>query len=83
MKRMKRVRTRGKIKFSEYFKEFSTGERVAVVSELSMMPKFPKTLQGRSGVVAGKRGTNYIIKLNDNNREKTYIIHPIHLRRLQ
>ena len=83
MKRTKRVRQRGKIKLSEYFKELKDGDRVTVISELSVMPKFPKTLQGRSGKIAGKRGASYIVKLNDMNREKTYIIHPVHLRKLK
>ena len=82
MNKRKKVRTKGKVKFSEYFQEFKEGERVAVVKELSQIPKFPKTLQGRSGVVDGKRGKSYIVKINDLNKEKSYIIHPVHLRRL-
>ena len=80
---MKRIREKGKIKLSEYFKEFKDGDRVTVKSELSVIPKFPKKLQGRSGKITGKRGSHYIIKLNDVNREKTYIIHPVHLRKLK
>jgi len=83
MNKRKKVRTKGKIKFSEYFQEFKDGERVAVVKELSEIPKFPKTLQGRSGVVDGKRGRSYIVKINDLNKEKSYIIHPVHLKRLK
>ncbi|MEN9626149.1 MAG: hypothetical protein RL557_477, partial [archaeon] len=59
------------------------GERVTVISELSVTPKFPRKLQGRSGKIAGKRGSHYVIKLNDVAKEKTYIIHPVHLRRLK
>ncbi len=83
MNKRKKVRTKGKVKFSEYFQEFKEGERVAVVKELSQIPKFSKTLQGRSGVVDGKRGRSYIVKINDLNKEKSYIIHPVHLRKLK
>ena len=83
MLKRKSVREKGKVKLSEYFKKFDEGERVSVIRELSVQPKFPLQLQGRSGVISGKRGNNYLVKINDMKKEKTYIIHPIHLRRLK
>ncbi|MDP2925269.1 MAG: 50S ribosomal protein L21e [Nanoarchaeota archaeon] len=83
MIKRKQLRDRGKIKLSNYFQEFKEGERVAVVRELAMNPKFPKQIQGRSGVILEKRGNSYIVKINDLNKEKHYIIHPVHLRRLK
>ena len=82
MIKRKTLRTRGKIKLSKYFQEFEEGDRVAVVRELAVQPKFPKQIQGRSGVVRGKRGGSYIVKIKDLNKDKTYIIHPVHLRKL-
>jgi len=79
----KRLRTHGKIKFSNYFQEFKEGDRVAVVRELAVQPKFPKQIQGRSGVVQSKRGNSYIVNIKDLNKEKTYIIHPVHLKKLK
>ena len=79
----KRKRTHGKIKLSEYFQEFKVGDRVAVVMELALNPKFPKQLQGRSGVVESQRGSSYLVKINNFKKEKTYIIHPAHLRKLK
>ena len=49
----------------------------------NLRPKFPKQLQGRSGVIEHTRGSSYIVKINDMNKEKTYIIHPVHLRKLK
>jgi len=83
MLKKKKIRTRGKIKLSEYFKKLKKGDRVAVVRELSENPKFPKRLQGRSGVVAGARGKAYIVKIKDYNKEKTHIIKPVHLKKLK
>ena len=82
MIQQKNIRQRGKIQLSHYFHEFEKGDKVAVVQELALEPKFPKKLQGRSGTVHSKRGASYIVKINDVNREKTYIIHPVHLRKL-
>ncbi len=83
MIKRKQIRQRGKIRLSEYFKELKTGDRVAVVRELSENPKFPYQLQGRSGVVAGRRGRAFIIKMMDFNQQKTHIIPAIHLKKLK
>ena len=79
----KNQREKGKIKLSNYFQKFKSGERVAVVKELAVQPRFPAKLQGRSGVVKGKRGSSYLVKIKDLNKEKDYIIHPVHLKRLK
>ena len=83
MLKKKSMREHGKIRLSNYFQKFHNGDRVAVVRELSKQPKFPKTLQGRSGVVDGMRGSSYIVKIKDISKEKMYLIHPVHLRKLR
>ena len=83
MIKRKPVRTKGKVKLSQYFQKFEKGDRVAVKRELAVQPKFPKQIQGRSGIVEGNRGSSYIVKINDLKKEKTYIIHPVHLRKLK
>lgn len=83
MIKRKSIRDKGKIKLSRYFQEFEKGDKVAVIRELALHPKFPKQLQGRSGVIKGKKGNSYIIKMKDLAKEKTYIIHPVHLKKLK
>lgn len=83
MLKRKSFKDKGKLKLSLYFQKFSEGDRVAVKRELSVQPKFPKQIQGRSGVVEGTRGSAYLVKINDMNKEKTYIIHPVHLKKLK
>ncbi len=83
MQNRKHMKEKGKIRLSHYFQEFKKGERVAVIREHAVQPKFPRTLQGRSGVIDGKRGNSYLVKIKDLNKEKTYIIHPVHLRKLK
>lgn len=82
MIKRKQLRTHGKIKFSKYFQEFKEGDRVSVVRELSLQPKFPKQIQGRSGQVLKKRGSHYMVIINDLNKEKKYLIHPVHLKKI-
>jgi len=83
MIKQKKQREHGKIKLSRYFQDFKQGERVAVIRELALNPKFPKQLQGRSGIIENKRGNSYLVKIKDLNKEKTYIIHPVHLKKLK
>ena len=49
----KHPREKGKLKFSRYFQELQEGDRVSVDEELALQPRFPKRLQGRTGVVIG------------------------------
>tara|TARA_Y100000294_G_C8468384_1_gene301606 strand:+ start:11 stop:283 length:273 start_codon:yes stop_codon:yes gene_type:complete len=79
----KKIREKGKIKFSKYFQEFKEGEIVAVVRELSINASFPQRLQGRTGIIEGKRGKSYIIKINDLKKEKKFLIEPIHLKKIK
>tara|TARA_Y100000310_G_scaffold103202_1_gene101458 strand:+ start:5791 stop:6063 length:273 start_codon:yes stop_codon:yes gene_type:complete len=79
----KKIREKGKIKFSRYFQEFENGETVAVIREPSISASFPKRLQGRTGVIEDKRGKAYIIKINDLKKEKKFLIEPIHLKKIK
>jgi len=83
MIKRKKVRTRGKLSLSRYFQEFKEGDRVGIVREHSQNPKFPARIQGITGVVEGKRGRAYIIKIKEGNKEKIHIIKPIHLKKIK
>ena len=83
MSKRKKVRTRGKLKLSRYFQELKKGDIVSVVREPSQRSSFPKRLQGRTGLIENKRGKSFIIKIKDQNKEKIFIIEPIHLKKLK
>jgi len=78
----KPIRSKGKLQFSRYFQHLEKGDKVAVVKEISVQSNFPDRYQGRTGEVDGKRGRAYIVKINDNDKEKKFIIQPIHLRKI-
>ena len=82
MSNRKKIKERGKIRFSEYFKILNEGDKVSVVKERSETSSFPKRIQGRTGVVIGKKGRSYIVNLKELNKEKSFIIKPIHLKKL-
>ena len=83
MVRSKKVRTRGKIKLSSYFKKISKNEKVAVVKEQGIKAGFPLRIIGKSGKVIGPRGKYFEVEIIDGKKKKTFIIHPVHLRRLK
>ena len=83
MVRRKKVRTRGKLQLSRYFQELEKGDSVAVVREKSINFNFPKRIQGRTGSVEGKRGKAYMVKIKDQNKEKRFLIKPIHLKKMK
>jgi len=70
-------------KITRTFQELKEGDRVSLVREPSDQVAFPKRMQGRSGTITGKRGKSYIIKIKDLNKEKTYIVKPVHLKKLK
>ena len=76
------MKTRGKLNLSQYFQEFKNGDKVAIVREQALSPAFPIRIQGRTGIVSGKKGSAYIIKIQTGSMVKTYIIRPMHLKRL-
>jgi large subunit ribosomal protein L21e len=78
----KKPNEKGKQKLSRMFQEFKEGEKVAVSIELSVPFSLPKRLQGDTGIVTGKRGKAYIVKINDNGKYKDYLIKPVHLKRI-
>ncbi len=81
-RRAKRIREKGKIRLSSYFKNFSDGERVAIIQERGVGTSFPERLRGMSGEIIRSRGKFKEVKIKDGNKPKMFIIHPVHLRGL-
>lgn len=79
----KKVRQKGKIALSRYFKKIEDGKKVAVVKELGVRAAYPLRIVGKTGKVIGSRGAYKIVELKDGNKVKYFIIHPIHLKVLQ
>jgi len=76
----KKIRKKGKIRFSGYFKKIEDGAKVTIVSDVGVRASFPKRIQGMSGKVTGSRGRFKMVQIKDGNKMKTFIIHPVHLR---
>jgi ribosomal protein L21E len=78
----KRIRTRGKLQLSRYFQDLKKGESVSVVSEASIPSTFPKRIQGRTGIIEGRRGKSLMVKIKDQNKVKRFLMEAIHLKKI-
>ena len=79
----KKIREKGKLRFSNYFRKISDGARVCIVKDLGVSASFPKRIIGNSGKVTCSRGRYKLVEIKDGNKTKTFIIHPIHLKLLK
>ena len=83
MANKKAIRTRGKLQLSRYFQELKDGDFVAISREPAVQSSFPTRFQGITGVVEGRRGKSYIVKIKDNSKYKKVLIEPIHLKKIK
>ena len=83
MLKRKKIRQRGKVSFTRYFQKFQPGDSVAVVKDLSNNFGYSNRIQGRTGKILEKRGTAYYIILKDLDKEKKYLLKPIHLKKIE
>lgn len=79
----KHIRQKGKFSFMRFFQKLKEGDKVAVAQELSVPFPYSHRLQGRTGTVIAKRGQAYEVVIKDLNKPKTYMIQPIHLKKIQ
>jgi len=78
----KKPRQRGKISLTNYFQKFKEGDKVLLKAEPAIHKgMYFRRFDARSGVITGTQGRCYLVKINDLGKEKSLIVHPIHLRK--
>ncbi|MBC8435088.1 50S ribosomal protein L21e [archaeon] len=83
MAKTKKIRQRGKISLSDYFRIYKVGDTVAIVKEKSVSSGHPERIVGKTGKIIGSRGRSKIVELNDGKKIKQFIIKPIHLKKIK
>lgn len=79
----KEVRRRGKISITRYFQRFNAGDKVYLHVEPAVQKgMYNPRFMGKGGIVKGKRGRCYTVTINDMGKQKTLIVHPVHLKRV-
>lgn len=78
----KNIRERGSVPpLSLLMLEYKDGDRVHIVINPSVHKGMPhRRFHGKTGVVVGKRGKSYIVKVYLGDKEKTLFVRPEHLR---
>ena len=78
----KQVRNRGKIGMTKYFQSFNVGDRVYLTVESAVQKgMYYPHFMGKAGIIKGRRGKCYEVAINDLGKNKTLIIHPVHMKR--
>ena len=77
----KEANQKGKISVSRFMQDFAIGQKV----NLTVEPAYHKGMynprfMGKVGTVKSQRGRCYEIIINDGGKEKTLLVHPVHLK---
>lgn len=71
---------KGKVSISRYFRDFKEGDAVVLKPEPAVQKGMPfPRFHGRNGVITGKQGRCYKVRIKDGKMEKTVLVHPVHL----
>ncbi|MBS3135726.1 50S ribosomal protein L21e [Candidatus Woesearchaeota archaeon] len=77
----KHARDKGKISLSRYLQVFQPGDKVMLAIEPAFHKgRYHPRFMGKVGTIIGKPGKCYEIKISDSDKEKTLVVHPVHLR---
>ncbi len=78
----KKPRERGLSPITRALQQFEDGDRVSVVIDPSVHKGMPhRRFHGKTGYVAGRQGTSYLVNVRQGNALKTVIARPEHLRK--
>lgn len=79
----KDIRSKGKISLTNYFQKFNENDKVKLLANPSVQKGmyFPR-FHGKFGLIKEKRGSSYIVQIKDGNKQKSLIVHPIHLKKV-
>lgn len=79
----KTPREKGKISVSKYFQKFNVKDKVQLLANTTYQKSlYHPRFHGKHGVIKSKRGNCYEVIIKDFKKEKTLIIHPIHLKKV-
>jgi large subunit ribosomal protein L21e len=78
----KEIRQKGKLSLQKYFQTFKVGESVYLVAEPAIQKgMYHPRFFGKAGTILGLRGACYQVAIKDGGKDKTVLVHPVHLKR--
>lgn len=78
----KSTRQKGKMSMRTYLQELEVGDKVTLKLEPAVqggmyLPRF----HGKVGIVKKRQGECYQVQIQDGAKQKTVVVHPIHLKK--
>ena len=75
-------REKGKISLRRFLQGFTQGDKVILKANTAYQKgMYIARFHGKPGIVQAKRGECYEVAIKDNNKAKSVIIHPVHLKK--
>lgn len=82
-KLQKKVRQKGKISITKYFQDFNKGDKVLLAVEPAVQSgMYHPRFHSKVGTIDSKKGRCYSLSIKDGGKEKTLVVHPVHLRKV-
>ena len=79
----KHKKQKGKISLSRYLQTFKQGDKVRLTVEPAVQKgMYHPRFYGKTGIIQTKKGKCYDVLITDGGKQKTLIVHPIHLKRV-
>lgn len=77
-------KSKGPKRITAMLQSFGQGDRVALVASPSYHKGMPfRRFYGKVATVLGKRGSCYEVAFNDKGKQKTSLLHPVHLKKVR
>jgi large subunit ribosomal protein L21e len=74
---------KGKISIRKHLQTFKVGDKVQLVADPSYIKGlFNLKFYGKIGTIQGEQGRSYKVHLKDQKKEKSLLVHPVHLKRV-
>ena len=79
----KNISEKGKRNIAKYLEKYTNGDKVVLKAD----PGYQKGIyfrrfHGKSGIIEKKQGNCYYVSIKDGNKEKSILVHQIHLVRI-
>ena len=75
---------KGKISIRKYMQSFQAGDKVRLQAEPAIQKGiYFRRFHSKTGEIMNQRGACYEVLIKEGNKQKTIIVHPIHLVKCQ
>jgi ribosomal protein L21E len=75
---------KGKIHLKRFLQTFEIGDMVQLLPDAQVQKgMFHLRFYGKKGIVAAKQGRAYKVTIMDHDKQKSFVVNPVHLKRME